>query len=221
MYIAKLFFILSFVMSLSAQSSEITEEELEAWFNEDENLPIQVDKGQLLLLPKTDHKILHSISQIYITPESIKTGWVKIEQCYKHLDPINLTEIVYQYQFIKNFHITDSKNIQSATINQNRIVLKNITKQSLLCIEADVKILNKNPDSTYSIKNGPYHRRFLDGYFPFHVTLVISYPESLLKIKHPNPANATGLSLKEEKNKVIYDNVFAGQLTINTVFQSQ
>ena len=216
-----LILLFALLISFNAYSSEMNEEKLEAWFNEDEHLPIQVDEGELILLPKTDNKTLHSISEITITPESIKTGWVKIDQCYKHLDPINLTEIVYQYQFIKNFHVTAAENIQSAKINKNHIELENITQHSLLCIEADVKILNKNSDNTYSIKNGPYHRRFLDGYFPFHVTLIIHYPESLLKIKRTSPSNAVGLSLNKERNKIIYDNVFAGQLIINTVFQPQ
>ena len=52
------------LISFNAYSSEMSEEELEAWFNEDEHLPIQVDEGELILLPKTDNKTLHSISEI-------------------------------------------------------------------------------------------------------------------------------------------------------------
>lgn len=200
----------------------MTEAEIEWWFNEDDILPVQVDEGELVFLSEASEKpVLHSISELTIDQHGIKSGWISLSQCYKHLDPVARTSVVYQYPFMKNLRILSKKNIQSATIIKQSIELENVSADAQLCIAAEVKIFNRLAEGTYSLSNGPYHRKFLDGYFPYHVTLSIHYPESNLKIISTNPENQPGFQVKKRVNTITFDSIFAGQLKIEATFKQR
>lgn len=214
--------IFSSLFSHAYSDTGMTETEIEKWFNEDNILPVQVDEGELLFLSEaTEKPVLHSRSELTIDQHSINSGWTTISQCYRYLDPVARTEIVYQYQSIKNFHILSKQNIQSAKIKKNSIVLENVLLNAQLCIRADVQIFNRQSNNTFSLKSGPYHRKFLDGYFPYHVTLIIHYPEKKLKIITTNPPKQPGFQVKSEVNKVIFDSVFSGKLNIEAIFEQR
>jgi len=84
-----------------------------------------------------------------------------------------------------------------------------------------VKIFNQQSNDIFSLISGPYHRKFLDGYFPYHVTLIIHYPETKLKIITTKPSKQTGFQVKREANKIIFDSVFKGELNIEAIFEQR
>jgi hypothetical protein len=204
--------------------AQLTEEELEQWFNEEEYEPVQAEKDQLIFLTDDDinlseRPVLHSSAEIIITQNSLESGWVKLAQCYKHLDAVSNTEIIYQYRQIRNLKITDSKNIEKAEVKTASVKLANVSDNARICISAEVNILNKLTDSIFSLNNGPYHLKFLDGYFPFHVSLSIDFPEKLLTLKKTEPINQPGFRVNNTAGTLNLDSYFAGQLLIKIFFE--
>ncbi|NOX42641.1 MAG: hypothetical protein GXP19_02765 [Gammaproteobacteria bacterium] len=215
-----LFILFSFCFYPVFANENMTPAELEKWFNEVEPaLPIQVDEGKLVFLAQLpDKPLLHSINEITIDANSIDNGWVRLAQCYKNLDPVAKADIVYRYRFMRNLKISSILNIGAARIREQLIELEDVQRKAELCVKAEVRVFYQNPDGSYSLVNGPYHRKYLDGYFPYHVTLVIHYPENQLKHIANQPAEQSGFSLKKEKNKLLIDTVFSGTLNTEIIF---
>ena len=195
--------------------------EEERWLNSDDETDVsEVNEGQLVFINKpTNKKILHSINKLTITKKSIEDGWVKLLQCYRNLDQLNQVEITYKYRFIKNLTIISTTNIESARIVKQNIELTNIKNNSELCVSADVRIFYQNEDLSFSLVNGPYHRRFLDGFYPYHVSLHISYPESLLSFVSSTPKEQKGFSIVRKNNELVIDSYFEGILNTEVRFE--
>jgi len=199
---------------------EMTPEQ-EKWFYDDEIVSTdQINEGDLnFLLKPPDKPVLHSINTLTINRQSISSGWVLLQQCYKHLDPVPTTEIAYKYKRIRNLKITSKHNIETAVIQGQSIQLDNVMRQAQLCIKAEVNILNKNTNNTLSLENGPFHRKFLDGYYPYHVSLKINYPSTLLKLISIKPESQPGFNIEHSANMILIESYFEGVLTTKLVFQ--
>ena len=211
-----------FLIPVFANES-MTPAEIEKWFNEDEPLfPVQVDEGELVFLAQLpDKPLLHSISEITIDTNSIDNGWVRFAQCYKNLDPISKVDIVYRYRFMRHLKISSILNIGAARVREQLIELEDVSEKAELCVNAEVRVFYQNPDGSYSLVNGPYHRKYLDGYFPYHVTLIIHYPGNKLKHIANQPVEQSGFKLKKEPDKLLIDTVFSGTLNTEIIFSKK
>ena len=204
--------------------AEPTKEELENWFNTDDPAPpgaktiIRSNDGQLEFIPAiTNQDIVHSQNTFTIDKESIDNGWVKLKQCYQHLAPIPRIEVVYQYRYIRNLKIHSIKNIKNAYIAENQSVqLENVSADAKLCITAEVRNFYQNEDKTFSLVNGPYHRKFFDGYYPYHLTLDIRFTPGL-KYLSSRPLSRQYFPVLFTPGKLYVDTWFKGML--NTEFQ--
>ncbi len=187
----RLFPVLFFLLVFSAPQAEATPsaDELEKWFMSDEvEPPTQSSDSHLTFIASpTDKPALHSINKITISPQSIKTGWVDLMQCYENLDPVPEMEVVYNYKNMRNLKIIKSKNIEQAFIKGQSVQLENVQKNAQLCVSTEVRIFYKNKDGSFKLMNGPFHRQFLDSYFPFHLTLKVHYPSTQLKFINSKP----------------------------------
>jgi hypothetical protein len=199
----------------------MTPDEQEKWFNEDDSFsPAQINEGELKFLTKPPKKpVLHSLNVLTVSQDSIENGWVLLEQCYKHLDPVPDTAVVYRYKSMRGLRVTSKRNIETALVKGQSVQLSNITHNAELCIKAEVRIFYKNPNGTFSLVNGPFHRKFLDGYYPYHVTLKINYPSSLLKLIKTSPEAQAGFKIKESNNVIFIDSYFEGILNTEIIFQ--
>ncbi|RDH85956.1 MAG: hypothetical protein DIZ80_00320 [endosymbiont of Galathealinum brachiosum] len=217
------FIILIFTITFSLNSvAEIapTNSELEKWFNSDDELSTEhVNEGELNFLEKTPEiPNFHSINRLSISQESLITGWVLLEQCYENLDPVPVTDIEYQYKSIRNLRITTQQNIEAATVDNKTIHLDTVNKNAKLCIKAEVKILKKMNNTHFSLTNGPFHRQFLDGYYPYHLSLQINYPSSILQLASTSPRNQKGFIVKKEVDMLYIESHFEGKLIIHFMF---
>ena len=196
-------------------------DELEKWFMSDElTPPSQSSDSHLTFIPSpTDKPALHSINEITISPQSIKTGWVDLMQCYQHLDPVPDMEVVYNYKNMRKLRIIKSKNIEQAFVKEQTVQLENVLKNAQLCIRTEVKIFYKNKDGSYKLVNGPFHRQFLDSYFPFHLTLKINYPSTQLKFISSKPKPQFGFVVKQSDNTLLIDSYFTGKLYTEITFK--
>jgi len=212
-------FLLLLYTAIPFSTHSFTTEE-ERWLNSDElDITSSVNEGTLQFIQKPENKnILHSINKLNITRESIDNGWVKLHQCYRHLDKLDQVEITYKYRFMKNLTVVSKGNIKSAKIIGQNIELTSIKENAELCVSADVRIFYQNEDLSFSLVNGPYHRRFLDGFYPYHVSLHIRYPESLLSFVSSIPKEQEGFSVLRKTNELVIDSYFEGILNTETIF---
>jgi len=196
-------------------------DEIEKWFMSDElTPPTQSSDSDLTFIPSpTDKPALHSINEITISPQSIKTGWVNLKQCYQYLDPVPEMEVVYNYKTMRKLRIIKSKNIEQVKIKGQSVQLENVLKNAQLCVSADVRIFYKKKDGSYQLINGPFHRQFLDSYFPFHLTLKINYPSALLKFISSKPKPQFGFVVKHIDNTLLIDSYFTGKLYTEITFK--
>jgi len=190
------------------------------WFNDDSDLSIaDVNEGELAFIaPITDKSILHSRSVLSITEKSLETGWVGLDQCYRNLDPVDKTDVVYRYKNIKQLKITDSGNIGEAKVDGQTIQLEDVRSSAYICVQAEVQILEKTSQDTFVLSNGPYYRRFLDGFYPYHVTVSISYPADRLKYTRISPAPQPLFEVIQRPGKLLVDTWFEGILQIDIKF---
>ena len=191
-----------------------TAEELEKWFMSDELAPpTQSSDSHLTFIPPpTGKPALHSVTAITTNRQSKKTCWVDLMQCYENLDPVPEMEVVYNYKTMRKLTIVKSKNIERAYVKDQSVQLENVLKNAQLCVSTEVRIFYKNKDGSYRLVNGPFHRKFLDSYFPFHLTLKINYPSTQLKFISSKPKPQFGFVVKQLDNTLLIDSYFTGKL---------
>jgi hypothetical protein len=197
-----------------------SDEEDSSWFDEPEAPAVpQVSQGELVFLSTPpDTRILQSSNQLFIDARSLADGWVRMEQCYRNLDPVPAAEIVYAYSAVRGLHIQSQAGIARATADQRRVRLEDVGQAAELCVGADVQLLARGADGSYRLRNGPFHRRFLDGYFPMRVTLDVHFPPGRLRLLSVSPTVQPGFSVAQQEGRLSINSLFAGSLTIEAVF---
>lgn len=206
----------------SSVNSEPSREALEKWFESDEQvLPYvdEVSEGELRFLVKPPDKRITLISnEINIHNDSLKTGWVDIHQCYDDLDPIDNVEVVYRYHNMRKLKILSTEKIKKAWVVKQSVQLKEVQKGAKLCVGLQAQILYKQGKQRLALRNGPFERKFLDGYYPLHVTLKIIFPAKKLRFASSKPATTAGFRVRETDNSIEVDTWFEGKLKTELLF---
>ena len=189
-------------------------------FNQSFNSVDDVNEGQLVFLASPPVKpVLHSKNMFTLTQNSIDSGWVKLEQCYSHLDKVPDMEIVYRYKQMTGLELISSQNIADIQMTDRSAILKQVGDQAEICIRAQVRNFYQNPDKTFSLVNGPYHRRFLDGYYPYHLSLTVNFNGLDLRLIRTIPARQTGFEAMISHQSLSIDTLFEGKLNSELVFE--
>lgn len=216
------------LLTLSMPASgfnELTPEQLEQWFEDDErDHPYETSSndGDLVFLPSAPARpTLHSSNILTIEPHSLQSGWVNVEQCYRRLDPITKVEVVYRYKQMRGLRITQTSSIGKARVEGQSIQLEDVARHASLCMQAQARILYRQQDGSWLLRNGPFQRRFLDGYFPMQVTLTVSYPDELLSLQQVSPAAANGFEVQAEPGRIHINTWFEGKLMIELAFSGR
>lgn len=206
-----------FVMAEPAMSAD----ELDAWFNDDsETRALAVNEGRLVfLVPPADRSGLYTDNVLMISEQSLNSGWVKLKQCHHNLDAVNKVDIVYTYIQMKNLRIDSRQGIGEAKVAGQSVQLENVTRHASLCIKADVRVFYRNEDGSFSLRNGPYYRKFLDGYYPYNVTMEINYPGQLLSFIESQPKSQQGFEVKQLANQIRINAWFDGALRTEMRFK--
>ena len=211
---------LAFFTVTPTYADVMTEQEIEDWFNDDsEPSNDDVNEGQLTFIaPPADKNILATEAVMTITDNSLKTGMVSLRQCYRNLDPVAEMEVVYSYKNMKQLRIVSVGNIADARVIGNSIQLQDVTASAFVCVAADVQLLENKAEDFYVLSYGPYYRRFLDGYYPYHATVIIDYPQRRLRYADVSPSQRPMFELVTEPGKLIMDTWFEGVLQVNITF---
>lgn len=200
-------------MAIGAVADEpLTPEEL--WLETDLDA---INEGELEFLATPPKQPVHYlINQLTIDSSSLEDGWVGLRQCHENLDAVPDAEIVYRYRTIRDLRVLSSSGIGKAYIEGQSVQLKNVRRGAELCVEAEVRILERD-GKTFVLRNGPFHRRFLDGYYPMHVTVTVQHPHDL-ESRAVLPPAQSGFSVERSSGKLTLDAWFAGRLEIEMRF---
>ena len=103
-YVEKILLILVLLVSTVTpiNADSMTEQELEDWFNDDSDMPLhihadEVNEGQLTFIPPPEDKDAVSTDAVVtVTADSLDTGMVSLQQCYRNLDPVPEVDVVYR-----------------------------------------------------------------------------------------------------------------------------
>lgn len=210
-----LLFWLAVPIPLPLMAAELTPEELELWFEDDSRTQpydFDINSGELeFLAAPPDKRIPHSRNHLYITATSLDDGWVGQAQCHEELDPVPLAEVVYSYREMRDLRVVSTKGIGRAWIEGQSVQLQDIAHGAVLCVAAAARLLRREGEG-YVLRNGPFQRRFLDGYFPLRVTLDLEYPAELLQVESIEPPAQPGLQVRQSAGRITLEALFEGQL---------
>lgn len=199
--------------------SESSEDEW--WQSRPEEKALEVNSGELeFLTSPPDKPVHHHANRITIGADSLIDGWIRLEQCHSQLDAVSRSEILFREDRIRNLHITRVEGISRAKVQGPSVQLWNVGKGARLCLEAESRALNLEDDD-YVLRNGPYMRRFLDGYYPMHLTLSVRWPKRLMQLGTISPAPQPGLKVKSGPGRVDVETWFLGRLTTELAFVPQ
>jgi hypothetical protein len=207
--------------STNTQQEPGADQELEKLFEGNfEEKALQVNEGELEFLtkPPTDKPIHTVTNTITISDSSLETQWVTLHQCHKNLDAVAESEIVYQYKQMRNLRVESYYGMDKAWVENQSVQMKDIEKGATLCVVADIRILIPDNKGGFVLRNGPYYRKFLDGYYPFHVQLNINYPKSSLTLSTTHPKRQNGFDVEEDVGRLTMDAWFEGKLMMEAQF---
>lgn len=193
--------------------------EAQHWLDDNDDSVPQAGAGELIFLSDPPAgRTLHSQNILSIDGQSLAEGWVKLVQCYHGLDAVPDAEIVYRYRELRDLHVDSQRNIGKATVHGQSVQLSNVGHDATLCVGLQARILYAQPDGGFVLRNGPFHRRFLDGYFPLHVTLEVRFPEDALAYAGTQPESQPGFRVTTAPGTVAIDSWFAGTLNVEIAF---
>jgi hypothetical protein len=135
-----------------------------------------------------------------------------LHQCHHHIDAVSEAQIVYHKGRARELSIESSKNIDRAWVEGHTVQLRDIHPDAWLCLRVSSKALRVNGDGTYTLNHGPFMRRFLDGYYPLHVTIEIELPSDCLHFQGITPRQQEGFQVQQEPNRIFIDTWFEGRL---------
>jgi len=182
-------------------------------FDDPDRLLRDINEGELNFLEKKpDKNVHHHQTKLVVLPDSIRTGWVKLLQCHENLDKFPKVQIVYHKDRIRKLELISWRNMEDARVEGATIQLTDTRQHARLCIKAESKALISQPDGTFIIQNGPFMRKFLDGYFPMRVSMDVRLPHNLV-FTGIEPVEQQGFKVTKSVHGVRFDAWFEGRLT--------
>lgn len=181
-----------------------------------------VNEGDLHFLSAAPpNPIHHHQNKITLNAESLLNGWAKLEQCHFNLDPVPDMQIVYSRDRIRNLTVVRSENIGHSQVQENTVQMQQVAHDAVICITAETRALKAEENNRFTLSNGPYMRRFLDGYYPMRVSMRVSWDMPDLHFVDITPSPQSGFSLTESANEVAYEALFEGALRTQIIFSTQ
>jgi hypothetical protein len=178
-----------------------------------------VNEGSLRFLTVPPAKSYHThFNDIRISAESLEDGWITLRQCHENIDPVPAAQVVYRQGGIRDLQIISARGIGRAWVEGHTVQLENVARPARLCVEAQSRAFHATADGIYTLRNGPFMRQFLDGYYPMRVRMIISYPTDLLTPVGNEPTAQTGFDVRWSEGRIGVDALFEGRLQTCFVF---
>jgi len=173
----------------------------------------EVNEGPLRFLADPPARPIHRHdNRITITDSSLEDGWVRLNQCHENLDPMPDVQVAYREGRVRNLRVTRAENIGQSWAEAYTVQLRDVQRNARLCIEAETRALWHVGDNHYVLANGPYMRRFLDGFYPMRVSMKVRVETPKLRFVEAQPEPQPGFRIWHRDDEVGYDAVFEGIL---------
>ena len=180
-----------------------------------------INEGKLVFLQKLpDKPVHHHETRLEITEKSLQDGWVKLVQCHENIDNFPRAQIVYNRERVRNIRITGQQHIEQSWVEGHTIQIRNAGKNAKLCLVAESHTITISPRGIYTMQNGPFMRKFLDGYFPMQVSLEVKFPDSL-EYLGINPPEQPGFHIIRKRNSIKFNAWFEGRLITQIYFRKR
>jgi hypothetical protein len=216
---------LGFVLFTPAVADEVSPQQVERWFQSDElEAPTvdQVNTGDLEFLQQAPQKpVHHHHNSVTLFASSLQDGWVALEQCHTDLDKVPAAQILFKASRVKALKIREARNIERAWVEGPSVQMENIGANARLCLSARTRALRRLDDGSYLLRNGPFMRRFLDGYFPLRVSMDIYYAGSGLRLVGFSPEQQPGFEVNRKPGELHFDALFEGRLVTEFHFRPE
>lgn len=203
-----------FTHATLVSAQQPTRQELEDWFNAPPDASASnVNEGDLVFLARPPGKpVHHHHNQLTINDRTVRDGWGKLVQCHENLDKVPATQVVFREDRVRDLKVLSFSGIDQAWVEGASVQLRGIGEGAKVCLEVQSKVLYKQPDGTYHIANGPFMRRFLDGYYPMHVSMEVIVQSKKLRFMDITPAKQQGFMVSIAPTLVSFDAWFEGRL---------
>ncbi len=198
----------------TARGQAMTREELEAWFDDDTSARIaQVNEGELVFLRQPPAKPVHHHHNVLTVDDAaVTSGWAELRQCHFHLDRVPATQIVFHPDRVRALEIVSRQGIGQAWVEGATVQLREVGPHARICLRLMTQALLRNADGTYHVNSGPFMRRFLDGYYPMHVTMEVRLLTRRLRFLDITPPGQEGFQVTVGPDRVSFDGWFEGRL---------
>ena len=214
--------LLTLLITLIPVSTTATDGFDDEWFDGGIEARIaNVNEGDLVFLTKTPSSpVHHHHSRITLDSDSLDNGWVTVVQCHSHLDAVPRSQVLYHQTRTRNLSILSQENIHEARVEGHTVQLVDVEQGASICIRARMRALEFNEDGSFSLRGGPYMRRFLDGYYPMHVSMNIELPRDYLRFLYTRPQHQDGFKVRETAEGLYVDAWFEGKLYTEVRFEA-
>ncbi|MCW8964544.1 MAG: hypothetical protein OQL16_12170 [Gammaproteobacteria bacterium] len=188
------------------------------WLESEQEHPAQVvNEGELVFIPtkavKSEH---HQSMHITLTRQSIATGWAEVSQCHENLDRVEKLEIVFHPQRIRKLQVTEFQQIKQAWSEGDRVIVRQVQAGSRICLRAESRVFHplkhQGMQAQFEMVNGPFMRRFLDGYYPLNLSLQVNYPDAYLQLLDVHPSQQPGWQIRYDAGQIFLKGRFEGKL---------
>lgn len=185
----------------------------EDWLNFDPQASHEaINGGELVFLKTPPAKpVHHHQNTLTVHAQSMQDGWASLVQCHDNLDMFPRAQVLYNRERVRNLRIKKAERIGEAWVEDNTVQLRDVDEGARLCVEAESRALRANRDGTFTLRNGPFMRKFLDGYFPMRVSIDIELPEQLHFVS-VSPVQQDGFQVDHDRGAVHVDAWFEGRL---------
>jgi hypothetical protein len=192
------------------------------WFADDLEVRIaKVNGGDLVFLAEPPlEPVHHHHNRVILDPDSLDNGWVTLIQCHRNLDAVPRTQVLYHQTRTRELSILSYQNIEQAWVEGHTVQLADVEHGASICIQARTRMLEFNEDGSFSLRGGPFMRRFLDGYYPMHVSMNIEVPREYLRFVDTRPESQQGFEVQRTAEGVHIDTWFEGKLYTEVRFEA-
>ncbi len=173
-----------------------------------------VNRGELHFLEATPpgRAVHHFRNHLTVEEESLVSGWVRMHQCHENLDPVPDAQIVYGAATMRGLQVESVRNIGRAWVENSSVQMQDIQANAQICVSGVTQALKREPDGHWALRNGPYMRRFLDGYYPIRVSMAVTLETRRLRFIASEPEEQPGFRIWRGEGEIGFDTLFEGVL---------
>jgi hypothetical protein len=186
----------------------------DAWLEAREDVhTATVNEGELSFLENPPERAVHAHhNRITLSRQSVNDGWAGLYQCHTNLDAVPAAEVVFRPGRMRHLQVEKASGIGRAWVEGESVQLEGVAPGAELCLSGETRVLVPQMDGGFLVRNGPFMRRFLDGFYPMHVTLEIILPPGDWTLVRSQPPGQPGFEITRNARGLEVEAWFEGAL---------